>query len=176
MADAAAPLYSVRQVLDRGLEARRISKGRKQTSRQVTIFKKHFGSHPYQVARVWRDLVQTDIPEAKINPKKESLDHLFIALHFLRCYNDEEQNAKTFNCDVQTARKWQWIFVKKLSALKQLKIFWPDNWYGAVFIISVDGTHCSVFEPIDPIWRKAKRWFSKKLNGPGVNYEIALHI
>ena len=41
-----------------------------------------------------------------------------------------------------------------------------------IFFLSVDGTHCPIQEP-QPY---DKKWFSSKLNGPGVNYEIGLKI
>ena len=41
------------------------------------------------------------------------------------------------------------------------------------FILSVDGTHCRIAEPrLIP----DKKWYSHKLNKPGVSYEIALHL
>jgi hypothetical protein len=174
---AEAPIYNVRDVLTQGLAALRVTIGRKETARQVKIFEKHYGIHPYHVARIWRDFTLTDIAEAKLNPKKEKLKHFFIALYFLRCYNEETQNATTFDCDPDTCRKWQWVFVRKLAAMKRAKIMWPaDNFNDAIFIVSVDGTHCPVNEPIHPTKRKHPEWFSKKENGPALNYELAIDL
>ena len=55
-----------------------------------------------------------------------------------------------------------------------MQIVWPfDVPTEEVFIISVDGTHCPIQEPRnDP----SASWFSHKLGGPGVAYELGVAI
>ena len=38
--------------------------------------------------------------------------------------------------------------------------------------MSVDGTHCPIFEP----WPFSTKYFSKKMNGPGLSYEVGICI
>ena len=164
------------EMLARGLGLLRIEIGRKQLDRQVHLFQSNFGIHPFHVARVWSDMLTTTIPDAQLNPSKEKPEHMLTALFFLRVYPTEDQKVSPLNLDPKTSRKWQWIFVKKIAALKDLKIVWPNDWGQAVFIMSVDGTHCCINEPRDPVMRKHKKWYSHKNSGPGVNYEVALHL
>ena len=42
-----------------------------------------------------------------------------------------------------------------------------------IIILSVDKTHCRIKEPRS---LPDKKWYSHKLNKPGVSYEIALHL
>lgn len=171
---------TARQILDRGLDLLGLDERfrvKNKSSTQVERFKKHYGPHPFHVARIWIDLLTTDIVEAKIqDPSKAKIDHLLMALHFVKCYNEETQHATTFKQTEKTARKWTWAYIQKLAALKALKIKWLDDWKGVVFIASVDGTHCPINEPIDPVLRKNKKWYSHKSNAPAQNWEIALHI
>jgi hypothetical protein len=38
------------------------------------------------------------------------------------------------------------------------------------FVLSFDGTDCPILEP----WPFNKKWFSHKLNGPGLKYEVGV--
>jgi len=56
-----------------------------------------------------------------------------------------------------------------------LQIVFPDNW-STNFIISVDGVHCRIPEPKHPTLSKDPAFYSHKSNGPGLSYELALHL
>jgi DDE superfamily endonuclease len=45
-----------------------------------------------------------------------------------------------------------------------------------VFIVTVDGTHCPVYEPSHPDLVLDRSYFSHKFGSSGVNYEVALSI
>jgi DDE superfamily endonuclease len=46
----------------------------------------------------------------------------------------------------------------------------------AVFIVTVDGVHCSIDEPKDPILSKNPKYYSHKFNKAAVSYEIAISV
>jgi len=45
-----------------------------------------------------------------------------------------------------------------------------------VFIISVDGVHCQMNEPIHPTKSKNPKFYSHKFNQAGVNYELGISV
>jgi len=54
---------------------------------------------------------------------------------------------------------------------------WPeDDEWDTHFIISVDGVHCRFHEVKHPTLSKDPAMFSHKYNGPGLAYELALHV
>jgi len=59
-----------------------------------------------------------------------------------------------------------------------VKIVWPQDheWGATNFIISVDGVHCLFHEEKHPTLSKNPELFDHKSNGPGLSYELALHI
>ena len=42
--------------------------------------------------------------------------------------------------------------------------------------MSVDGIHCRINEPIDPIYSKNKKFYSHKFNQAALNYEIGVSV
>jgi DDE superfamily endonuclease len=63
------------------------------------------------------------------------------------------------------------------------KIVWPETWVPGsanfskdVFIVSVDGTHCAINEPNHPELSQDPAYFSHKLHGAALSYEIALSL
>jgi DDE superfamily endonuclease len=43
----------------------------------------------------------------------------------------------------------------------------------AILFATIDGTHCKIFEPRkDP----GSKWYSHKFNGPGLTYELVIHV
>jgi DDE superfamily endonuclease len=70
-----------------------------------------------------------------------------------------------------------WFWVKKISALKAEKIFWPlDNFPGDTWAITVDGIHCWIQEPSDKEFSKDPKFFSHKYNHAGLCYELGISI
>lgn len=62
-----------------------------------------------------------------------------------------------------------------------MQIVWPEEWTehkqgDAVFVISVDGVHCSIQEPYHPTLSKNPKYYSHKYNAAGLNYELAVSI
>ena len=84
-------------------------------------FRSWFGSNSNVYARIWEDLLTTEIEEARI-PLNANPDYFLMALHFLKVYSTEEHRSGTFGIGERTVRKWTWYLVEKLSALKEQKV------------------------------------------------------
>lgn len=103
-----------------GLSARQ---GRASLQTNKDRFISHYGSSPVVCARLWEDLQTTTIPAARVNEESErSFKYFLQALHFLTTYQREEQRVATFGSSVRADRQWTWYFVKKIAALKALKV------------------------------------------------------
>jgi DDE superfamily endonuclease len=70
-----------------------------------------------------------------------------------------------------------------------MQIVWPstqdlstesdDDRYdadGARLLITVDGTHCPIFEPEDPELSKNPKYYSHKINQAALNYELGILV
>jgi hypothetical protein len=182
MAAAAIPTWTGVQMMVFGLELLHVdeaTRNRRYLSTNITTFKDHYGPHPYHAARVWQELCTSDTVQAKVPERfttKRHVKYFLMALNFLKEYKRVRPLATTFSVNRETAGEWSWYFVYRISALKATTITWPGNWQGHIYIVSLDGTDFEIQEPTDPVMRKAKIWFSKKHDGPGVTYEIAMHL
>ena len=82
------------------------------------------------------------------------------------------------HCSIVGFAKWAWLFVKRISDLSNEVIHLEDRFEGLDGVavtncfISVDGTDCPVLEP----YPYDRTMYSKKFNGPGVKYEVAVCI
>ena len=78
------------------------------------------------------------------------------------------------------SRKWArnkiWLYAKKIQALKQEKIIWPEFEESDIWVLSVDGVHCWIEEPEHPTWSQDTSFFSHKYNKAGIGYELGLHF
>jgi hypothetical protein len=84
-------------------------------------FKSIYGSLPHVYARLWEDLITTDIVEARIgtdNIRGTTPYNFLIAINFLKCYRTDKSKSSDLNvvCE-STARKWCWYFTAKIAAL-----------------------------------------------------------
>jgi hypothetical protein len=150
-------------------------------------FKDHYGSKPIVYAQLWEDLQLTDVLEARIpahitgNEKavEKAFKHFMLALHFLTIYPTGSERAGSFALCEKTCGEKGWAFVKKISALKDAKITWPEEWIPTnpnlpYFLLSVDGTHCSYHEVKNPVLPYDPQMYSHKTNEPALAYEVAL--
>jgi len=186
-------VYSPTQILERGLtlagaDTKRLMNRQK---RETTIedFKSFYGSHPAVLAQIWEDLQTTSatftnkkghVVPARIDTSKTRSVHLknFLRTHqFLKQYQTEKQRKLPFRNTEKTIRKWCWYFVERMAALKHEKIVWPeDNEWKTAYIATVDGVHLVFHEVKHPVLSKDPNYFSFKKNGPGLSYEIAVHL
>lgn len=148
----------------------------------VEYFKDHFGKHPLHLCRVWRDLQTTNNPDAHMDAtEKYAFLGFLAALNFLKCYQKTKNRVTVFKVNFvlheKLIRQLSWRFVRRIAALKNEKIVWPDdNEWDTINIVSVDGTHARTNEPRDPDMKRNKIWYSHKDDHPGLGYEIALDL
>jgi hypothetical protein len=60
------------------------SSGRKSAAQKNKEFRKHYGSLPLDLANIWYDMSNTDIPEARISVKEQCDEgfKMFLIAHF----------------------------------------------------------------------------------------------
>lgn len=166
-------LVSAEQMLRRGLRVGKIFAGNLQRKAVIDLFRASFGLHPRLCSVVWKDLLVNGI----VGEGEEDLFAFFAALSFLRTYDKEKKRRSVFEMNEKTLREVTWPWVRKIAALKALKITWPaEEEWETIFICSVGGTHRRTQEPRDPHIRRNPRNYSHKFSQAGVNHEIALHL
>lgn len=177
--------FTVDEVMDQGLaHADKRSQERVKRSTKVDRFKDLYGSSPLVCAQIWDDLQTTDIEAIQVtvrNGEGEKELKLFLhALFFLKKYPTENDSSGRFEFSDRTGRDTKWYYVRKLQALQELKITWPGDWTAAgdipVFLVSVDGVHCRIYEPQHGEWSKNPAYYSHKFQQSGVAYEVALSV
>jgi hypothetical protein len=141
--------------------------------REDKCFLSFFGAPIVVITNVW-NRIEGSLDDADWPPHPK---HLFWAYVFLHVYSTEEVHCHIIGIlDPGTFRKWSWYMLKKVAALKD-DIIRLDNWFvewdgESICLISLDGIDYMVMEP----WPFAKKWYSKKFNGPGVKYEVGVCI
>jgi DDE superfamily endonuclease len=131
----------------------------------------HFGAPASVITDLWNRL-EGNI-EVSSQPK-----HLLWSLVFLKTYSSSEDVLCTIvgHPDPKTFRTWSWYFVEKIADQIDQVITLDsrfDGYTGTTHcLMSVDGTDCPVMET----WPFDKTMYSKKLNGPGVKYEVGVSI
>ena len=142
----------------------------------------YFGSKPAVYSAIWTDLqtsanVTALVTQDDINGGKTCVEHLLMAAHFLKCYPKDNQAEGIFKLSDTTIRKWVWLYIEKLQALKQEKIMWDACMMSnVIFALSVDGVHCRIFEPNHGRYSKNPAYYSHKFKQAGLDYEVALSV
>ena len=144
------------------------------------VFKKHYGSHPAVLARIWYDLCEWILEES--DQTEKGLRNFLIACHFLWAYPKNAQIlADSFGvclCSLQGDRLWRWI--RMIGELRQYKVIWPAAEYnnpdGRIFLVTIDGVDCKTRERKHPTMPIDTGTFSHKFNHGGLKYEIAIDI
>lgn len=67
--------------------------------------------------------------------------------------------------------------------MKASKIVWPEKWNSdpnskdcPIFLVSVDGIHTQIFEPMNGTYSKNPKYYSHKFNQSALAYEIAISL
>ena len=136
-------------------------------------FKKHFGVHPLTAEKLWSDLKSTPNEDARV-PDDTKPIFILIGLRHLWRYESLEILGCFFNMSERSIRK---IYHKSVLALSLLfqEVVPPIESINddAIFILSIDGTHCPIEEPKP--WDS--KWSSHKLgDSGGLAYEVGLRI
>lgn len=176
-------LLAPSEVLKKGLHYCGIRNLKKKSSfskaANEKLFCQHYGSTPLVIADIWYDLTVTELED---NEKSEKGFKMFMAaIHFLWTYpKNSNLLASRFHISERNSRGeplWKWI--KKVQSLKAKKIVWDsslDDPNTQIFITTVDGTDCRIWEKKHPHLPVDKKFFSQKFNHCGVKYEIGISV
>jgi len=158
-----------------GYTQRRIDRSQRKTN--VERFKSLYGSTPRVITIIWEDLQTTSDPAAHVQPCDRKIKFFLMAMHQLKRYPTEFEREAKFDVNIAWSRDWTWFFIEKIQALKVEKIRWPDDNFGNdIWVVSVDGTHCWIEEPIHPTWSQDSKYFSHKYGKAGMSYELAISL
>ena len=147
-------------------------------------FKKHYGSSPNVLATQWEDLQQVDGAEVKMDKKDKRLKgfYMFLIAHaYLWSYHrNSSKLAQEFKLVLNRRNAygepiWRWIDI--IAGLCKTKIVWDkdlDDPNTERFIVSVDGVDFEIWEKKHRLFNQNKKMCSKKHNGAGLKYEIAM--
>ena len=143
-------------------------------------FKGYYGSDPLALSKIWEDLQTTAIEEARIDQKHaKQFDLFLLSMFFLKGYGTNEHEAGFIGLTEKTVRKHHWCYAQKISALKAQKIVFPEEWSNddtPIFLYSVDGIHCRIYEPKHATESKNPKFYSHKFKQAALNYELALDL
>ena len=173
-------IYSVDEMLDIGLRQMGVKEKSLQRVKKENLIKKfrdRYGSDPIVCAQIWEDLQTTNVQEALVPLNKRKIHYFLMAMHFLKRYQVESEVAASNGCHEDTVRDWCWFFIEKIQALKQEKIYWPEDNYGNdTWIMTVDGTHVEIQEPKHPEFSLNTKYFSHKHQQAGYTYELGIAL
>jgi len=136
---------------------------------------------PKRTASLWNRLVSDGYLGA--GAKK---CHLLWALLILKVYSSETAMCSIAGgVDEKEFRTWGWLFVEQISWLGLSVINWENRKKGDTgndCLVSVDCTHCPTRRYTGKSGKKASKggpadpFYSWKLKGPGLSYEVAVSI
>jgi hypothetical protein len=160
------PDRSVEGILSMALDLVGFGPTRQVTSMDLKLrrFRSHFGVGPETVKEMFE----------KLNEEHRGFDvdlkGLLMALNWLKLYDPEEVLAARWGISEKNLRVKIRTYVEMIASLEDEMIeFGPFG--EEIFIATVDGTHCPVFEPrVDP----SSKWYSHKFHGAGLSYELAI--
>lgn len=95
---------------------------------KARFFKTMFGCVARTTIAVWTQLLTTDNVVAKVDPKKMNFKNFLIGLHMARHYPTEELLKVVLKKSIGTCRKYSWMSLGKIAALKDDKVVWPEEW------------------------------------------------
>ena len=156
--------------------------------KNLSRFRSNYVGHPGAYADLFYRLQTTDIPEARLDCSilgvEKTLNYFFMTICFLANYPTEEkmESSMSFKPSEQTFQTHAWAIIEKIYHLHKEVIVWP-SWWGnpdnpqageTNFIITVDGTHCLIWEPTLDTFKEQRKFFSHKFKTAGLDYEVAL--
>lgn len=139
-------------------------------------YKDHFGASPCVCCVVYSDLQLTDIEEAKLRGNQTNLVWFLKALYFLRCYPKESRLASILNLSIRWGRDPLWSIVRRIQALKTVKITWPEDFGTDRWAGTVDGTDMALLELKHPEYTYDTQAFGHKHNRASYTYELVISL
>ena len=170
--------YSPAEILERGLKLCGFSDktiARNGVSINEARFKDKYYVTPTTCTQIFQDMQKYGFDRDEEN-KKIKPDYLLLALFYLKKYPTKHDMAAFLDCSEATALSKSKSYVKILQSLLPHKIKWlfdDEELFDEVYIISVDGVHCRIWEPRG---QPSTGWYSKKFNKAGLAYEIGIAI
>jgi len=147
-------------------------------------YKSLFGTTVNRTVDVWNRLVDGELLEVGCK-----MEHLLWALTILKAYGPSEKHMCALHGvkDPKNFRYYGWFFIEQVSWLDCHIIKWENRLKGDIgndCTCSVDGTHCPTVRMTAGAAKAAKKkggatkdpFYSWKLNGPGLAYEVVLSI
>lgn len=143
--------------------------------KQMETFRSFYGVDPKSCLDAYKEIKKLNGIHRIQNPNPYDL---LMTVEWLRKYREELDLASIYGLSVSTASKILWPYTHAIQALMPKKIKWMDQWndpnhVSEIFIVSVDGVHCTIQEPRQ---MPSSTWFSHKTHGPALSYEIAIAI
>ena len=183
---AAQDFRTAAEVLELGLLTRGFTQERivrNKPERLNDWFQTSFRCSPVVVSAMWSDLQTTEVDDARIGDDADddfipiSIYDFLNALEFLKCYLPEKKREGMTNLSAKTLRDRCWYYCRKLQELKHEKVVWPANLpYDTIWVMTVDGTHVAINEPLHPEFSQDKKYFSHKKNRAGWVYEVGISL
>lgn len=143
------------------------------TKQNIERFLAVFGTTPESLSAIFHDLQTTPIADARVDDI--NFKYFMMTFNWLKSYKLLPEMVSTFGVCEDTVSRWTWFYVKKIQALKEVKIRWdviansPD-----AIPVSDDGVHCRIGEPRK---QPSTKWSSKKCGKKAaLTYEIAIAI
>ena len=150
--------------------------------KDVTTFKKIYGSSPSIIAFIWSAISTS---EQYVNSKEISekgFKSFLMAVHFLWAYpKNSEILALAFGVSVKQAQGTKlWNSIGMIASLKFSVIIWPTERYDdpntPIFIVSVDGVDFKCTEKQHQDLPYDRQWWSQKFSKAAIKYEIAIDV
>ena len=88
-----------------------MNKNPSSSSRNLTIFRAHYGTSPEVVSYLWGRISSNKI----LTQKGAIYKHLLWSLLFMKVYATEHVLSGMVNCNEKTFRKWIWIVIPIIS-------------------------------------------------------------
>ena len=167
------------QLLDIGLRlmgwsCRRIKRAKVKGNKRR--FRAHFGCSPVVLAQLYEDLQITPIAKARITREQIDVRDFLGTINFLKRYPTEIEREAIMDMSAKTIRKRTWMYLRAIRELKHAKITMPEFHKDEVWIMSVDGTHCLINEPIHPELSMDTKYYSHKKQRAGFVYELGMSL
>ena len=153
---------------------------RRNTSEATKVweFKRQYGSSPVVLSLMWHDLKPT-LEEKEQSEKGFKM--FMVAHYFLWTYpKNSSQISQSFPiCERYCRGEPLWHWVGAIASLRKKKIVWQeslDDPNTEIFVVTVDGTDCKIWEKKHPLLNKNSKLCSHKFKSAGLKYEIALSV
>lgn len=133
-------------------------------------FRAHFGCSIVVATDVWNRIA----PNLHSGCQEK---HLLWSLVFIKIYGSEDVHCRIVGWpDPKTFRTYSWYILEKISNLKDEVIVLDNRFEGydgsVQCLMTIDCTDCPVMEP----WPFKEMWYSQKMNGPALKYEVGVCI